>query len=383
MAMSSREAREARVAGLIAHLYDAALDETLWRGTATRIADALGSTSAVLKLHGEGASVNLLECTDNLIVSEREQAWADDWHRRDLWVERSVAFGMSRIVTSEDLVPREEQARSGFYQEWLRHLGIHHMLGAVFPSADGAIGVLGIHRPRRAGAYTRSERRQASLVLPHLQRALRLGQRLAARSHLQAATLTALDRLDTGVLMLDGACRIIHASAMARSLLRENAELAVAGGRLWLRPPALHDRFSSLVRAAMDVAHGWLARPGAALSLPRPHRMPLSIEVAPLRPSAGAFGERRPACLVFLRDPQAPIAVARLRELFGLTHTEGVVAAALGQGRSLEEIAAGLGIGIATVRSHLKRLLAKTGTHRQAEVVTLLARSVSTGTAAR
>lgn len=383
MAMSSREARETRVSGLIAHLYDAAVDDALWRGTATRIADALGSTSAVLKLHGEGASVNLLECTDNLIVSERERAWADDWHRRDLWVERSVAYGMSRIVTSEDLVTRAEQARSGFYQEWLRHLGIHHMLGAVFPSADGAIGVLGIHRPRGAGAYTRSERRQASLVLPHLQRALRLGQGLAARSRLHAATLEALDRLDTGVLMLDGACRILQASAMARSLLRENAALAVVGGRLWLRPPALHDRFSSLVRAAMDVAHGRMARPGTALSVPRPHRMPLAIEVAPLRPSASAFGERRPACLVFLRDPQAPIAVARLRELFGLTHTEGAVAAALGQGRSLEEIAAGMGIGIATVRSHLKRLLAKTGTHRQAEAVTLLARSVSTGTAAR
>jgi DNA-binding CsgD family transcriptional regulator len=37
-----------------------------------------------------------------------------------------------------------------------------------------------------------------------------------------------------------------------------------------------------------------------------------------------------------------------------------------------------MGIGLATVRSHLKRILAKTGTHRQAEAVALLARSVST-----
>ncbi|PZR81047.1 MAG: helix-turn-helix transcriptional regulator [Stutzerimonas stutzeri] len=377
--MASQELYESsRISGLIAHLYDAAIDDALWSGTANRIAETLGSTSTVLKLHGDGARVNLLECTGNLMVSEREQAWADDWHRKDLWVERSVAYGMQRIITDEDLVTRDEQERSGFYQEWLRHLDIHHMLGAVFPAADGAIGVLGIHRPQGAGAYTDHERRQAALVLPHLQRALRLGQRFAAVSQAYAAALQALDRLDTGVLMVDGTGRVIQASSMAERLLHDNAELAVIRGRLALSPPALHDKLLSLVQGAMDTARGRIAKPGAALSIPRPHRMPLALEVAPLRPTASAFGEQRSAVLVFIRDPEAPIAVARLRELFGLTRTEGAVAAVLGRGASLEDIAVNMGIGLATVRSHLKRILAKTGTHRQAEAVALLARSVST-----
>ncbi len=379
MAMPSREPDESRVCGLIAHLYDAALDPALWRGTASRIAEAFGSTSAVLKLHDGGARVNLLECTGNLVVSEREQAWAEHWHRHDLWVERSVAYGMSRIVSDEDLVTRAEQQRSGFYREWLRRLDIHHMLGAVFPAADGAIGVLGIHRPRGAGAYAAPERRQAELVLPHLQRALRLGQRLAAASGHHAAAVQALDRLDTGVLVVDEACRVIHASAMAEHLLRDNAELAIAGGRLWLRPPALHERLVALLRAALDTARGKPAKAGAALSIPRLRRMPLALEAAPLRPAPSAFAEQRPCALVFIRDPQAPIAAARLRELFGLTRTEAAVAAALAQGRSPEDIALGMGIGPATVRSHLKRILAKTGTHRQAQAVALLARSVATG----
>ena len=285
---------------------------------------------------------------------------------------------MQRIITDEDLVTHDEQQRSGFYQEWLRHLDIHHMLGAVFPAAEGAIGVLGIHRPQGAGVYTSHERKQAALVLPHLQRALRLGQRFAAVSQSHAAALEALDRLDTGVLMVDGAGRIIQASSMAEHLLRENAELTVIRGRLALRLPALHDKLLALLRGAMETARGKIANPGAALSIPRPHRMPLALEVAPLRPTVSAFGEQLPAVLVFIRDPEAPIAAARLRELFGLTRTEAAVAAALGRGASLEDIAAGMGIGLATVRSHLKRILAKTGTHRQAEAAALLARSVST-----
>ena len=67
-AMAPQEFYEfSRTSGLIAHLYDAAIDDALWPGTANRIAETLGSTSTVLKLHGEGARVNLLECTDNLM----------------------------------------------------------------------------------------------------------------------------------------------------------------------------------------------------------------------------------------------------------------------------------------------------------------------------
>jgi DNA-binding CsgD family transcriptional regulator len=369
-----------QLSSLIAHLYDTALDDSLWPGTAARIAKFFGSPSTVLKLHGNGAQVNLIECTKNLIVSEREQAWADDWHRRDLWVERSLAHGMLEVITDEDLVTPEEQLRSGFYQEWLRHLGIYHMLGAVFPTTDGTTGVLGIHRPREAGAYTSADRMRAQALLPHLQRAMRLGQRLAAASRSHAPILEALDRLDTGVFIVDGACRIIHASAMAETLLRENKELAVTGGRLSLRQPAQHDKLLSAVRAGMDSAHGRPAQPSAAFSVPRTNRLPLTLEVAPLRPSTHRVGQQRPSLLIIVRDPEAPIAASRLRDLFGLTRAESSVAAALGRGSSLEDITAAMGIGLSTVRSHLKRILAKTGTHKQAQAAALIARSIGTKT---
>lgn len=48
------------------------------------------------------------------------------------------------------------------------------------------------------------------------------------------------------------------------------------------------------------------------------------------------------------------------------------VATLLAQGRSPAQIAGKLGIGLGTVREHLKRALAKTGTHRQANLVHLL-----------
>lgn len=377
--MPSSPTREAAsVSALIAHLYDAAMDASLWPGTASKIAQSLGSTSAVLKWHGDGGQVRLLECTANLLVPERDQAWADDWHRRDLWVERSLSYGMSRVITDEDLVTPVEQSQSGFYQEWLSYLDIHHMLGAVFPIEQNVVGVFGIHRPREAGAYVDSDRRQASLLLPHLQRALKLGQRFAHLSHQRDAALQALDRFDTGVVLLDGAARVLHVSVMAQTLMRECHELVVVHGHLSLNTPALRSKLSAYVHAAMETAHGRPGTPSSALLIPRVGRLPLILEVAPLRPGSGVLGGERLAVLLFIRDPEAPIELARLRDLFGLTRTEAAIAAALARGQSVDDIAMDMGIGIGTARTHLKRILAKTGMHRQAQLVGLLARSMTT-----
>jgi DNA-binding CsgD family transcriptional regulator len=63
--------------------------------------------------------------------------------------------------------------------------------------------------------------------------------------------------------------------------------------------------------------------------------------------------------------------------LFGLTATEAKVAAAITEGQSPENIAHHMEIGIGTVRSHLRQVLVKTGTHRQNELAALITRSVA------
>lgn len=362
---------------LIAHFYDAALDDQLWRGIASRIAEAFESSSTVLKLHGDAQQIDMLESTANLRVSARDQAWAEDWHRKDLWVERSVAFGMSRIITDDQLVTPDDQ-KSGFYQEWLPRLGIHHMLGAVFPASDTTIGVLGIHRSRSEGPYGAGDRRKAAIILPHLQRALQLSQRLAGTALTRSEASQALDQLDTGVFVIDRTCRILHANAIAEDMIRFQSAFGVSGGRLALRNAALNDRLLALVRDAMETARGGIAPAATALAIPRERRLPITLTVAPLRSSAAGLGEQRPRVMIFLRDPEGPMATHRLRDLFGFTRSEAVIAADLGAGVALEDIAARRGVGLATIRSHLKRILAKSGTHRQAELVALLARSVAT-----
>lgn len=365
---------------LIGHLYDAAVDVQLWQGMAGRIARAFDSHSAVVKVHGAAGDVELLETTDNMVVSEKRREWAEDWHRRDLWVHRTVAHGINKIVTGEMLVTPDEQRDSGFYREWLASFDIFHVVGAAFTLGGGLVGVLGIHRPEDAEAFEAGDRHKTAILLPHLTRAVRLSRRLINADLAQVAAFDALDRLDTGVLVLDQHGRILHANALAEECLRDHRDLGIRHGRVYLLDPRLQDRFALALRDAVAIAAGRPSeRAPAALAIARAGRFPLTVSLSPLRPRWSRSSDPGPMALVFLRDPERPaLHLDRLRELFGLTPTEAVVAAGLAEGKTAEDIASRLHIAISTVRWHLKTILAKTGTVRQAEAAALLSRSVAT-----
>jgi DNA-binding CsgD family transcriptional regulator len=57
--------------------------------------------------------------------------------------------------------------------------------------------------------------------------------------------------------------------------------------------------------------------------------------------------------------------------LYGLTQAEGRVFDAIAQGRPPQEAAAALGVSRSTLKTHLLRVFAKVGVHRQADLVRL------------
>ena len=58
-----------------------------------------------------------------------------------------------------------------------------------------------------------------------------------------------------------------------------------------------------------------------------------------------------------------------LEDRFHLTHAEARLVVHIAQGTSLKSSAEALGVKYETVRSYLKSVFLKTGTHRQAELV--------------
>jgi len=359
---------------LIDRIYDGVVDGGAWHGIAEALAAACSATSAVLKLQDAQEHVDLVDMTANLMVDAKRRDWADYWHRHDLWVEKSLSFGLSKIVTSRDLLADAELKRTDFHNDWLRRLDIFHMMGAVFPAGEGAIAILGIHRPERAGFFSQADRRQLAGLLPHLRRAFQLRRKLAQAQAAAHTLSSVLDQSTDAIVVVDGERNMVFANAHAERLLRQNTDIGAREGKLVVHRAECTSQLAQLVKQCVQTASGHASSPGGCIPLARRERLPLCLTVAPLRclPGDADMAEK---AVIFIRDPEAhSVASMRLRELFGLTPTEAAVAKALAEGLSPDQIAHDHGIGLGTVRSHLKKILQKTNTNKQSQLVSTLLR---------
>jgi DNA-binding CsgD family transcriptional regulator len=198
----------------------------------------------------------------------------------------------------------------------------------------------------------------------------------------------ALDLAPTPVAVLDGSGRLVCASERAERMLVSDHGLRLEHGRLTTLRPASAASISAALVGVVKLADG--PRRGQSGETPpappvvevlREARPALRLIFLPLRPSSGirkgAAGTAR--VLVVFHDPEDTVRLdpQLLARLHRLTPAEALLASALAEGLTPQEFAASRGTSEATVRTQLKRLLEKTGTHRQPDLVRVLLTSVS------
>lgn len=175
----------------------------------------------------------------------------------------------------------------------------------------------------------------------------------------------ALDMLDYALLLVDSRGRIEYRNRAAGALLRGVASpMLISGGTVRARSAKLQAE----LRAAIGRACG--GHPVQAIFGSSTGPVPLRVLVAPISLDAGAgaaiwIAHGRAGALP---DPRT------LQALFGLSEAEARLALGLLAGRTPRECARSAGVGVATVRSHLHSMFAKTGARRQAELVAVLSR---------
>lgn len=171
-----------------------------------------------------------------------------------------------------------------------------------------------------------------------------------------------------GIVVLDRSGRIGFTTEAAAAMLRLGDGLTVRGARLVgrLGGPRLEDAVQATLAEPPDAPSG----PLRTVVLRRREGLPLIATMTPLVTAAtGPLG-----ALVLLQDPEATPrpAAAMLRQAFGLTAAETAVAQALVQGTAPRQIAEQRQVSLNTVRTLVARVLGKTGTRRQADLVRLL-----------
>jgi DNA-binding CsgD family transcriptional regulator len=174
-----------------------------------------------------------------------------------------------------------------------------------------------------------------------------------------------LDALGEPAMLLDARAMVLDANAAASAILASRQGLACRGGRLQTQ--------AGCDMTAIEAAIAELACLPEALS---------PIRQVSLSPRSGHL----PIMLAFVRwrgPVDAVLAIIQagraecvgVSSRFGFTAMEAALASDLLTGARLKDIAARRGRQISTLRTQLAHLMAKTGTKRQAELITLLMRT--------
>jgi DNA-binding CsgD family transcriptional regulator len=294
-------------------------------------------------------------------------------------------LGASVKFTDYDFTTETEMARSEFYQDYLLPREMGYVGAEMLVSDPRCVAGIAIQRSRRQGPFEPAELDLLDRLAPHLTRALRLQTRFAALEAQRWADQTLRDRLPFAVILVDERGRIVSQNRAATELLAAAAGLTARHGCLRAHPVD-QAALDQLIRDAATTANGQGAHGGGAAALRRPSmRRPLGVLVMPIPRRGGAvtldLGAPVPAALVIVTDPEAvPQAPAgALRRLYGLTPAEARLAQALAAGKSLQEHADDARLTCETARWRLKQVLAKTHTHRQADLVRLFLATAALG----
>jgi DNA-binding CsgD family transcriptional regulator/PAS domain-containing protein len=262
-------------------------------------------------------------------------------------------------------------ARSEFYHDYLWPNGLGYVGATSLKADSGSIVGLAIHRSRPQRPFELQELDFLDRLAPHLLRTLRLQTRMTELEAQHWADRALCDRLPFAVLLLDERGRVVSLNEAAVRLLAAGDGLTEGRGRLFAAHSADQAPLDHLMNA-VATAQQRGTEGGGIVALRRPTaRRPLAATVLPIPRRGGALsidlGASHPVVLVIITDPDAarnpPAAV--LRRLYGLTPAEAALAHALAAGRSLQECADEMGLTTETARWRLKRILAKTHTHRQ------------------
>ncbi|MGH6852835.1 MAG: helix-turn-helix transcriptional regulator [Methylocella sp.] len=355
---------------LIAAIYDAIIDPSRWDEAVKRIVETTKSKSGGLISHqGDAANLTALCRVDPFYAN----AYVQTYHKINPLAAPARSVAPGEVRAQSYITQTDRFKASAFFNEYFRPQGSDDLVVIGLLRTPNAFAQLTLIRSPDAIWVGPKEWNLLKTLAPHLRRTAAIHDLLSRARATTDSVASAVAAAGFAVFVLTGDCRVLFANPKAEDLVRRQTGLRYERGRLAAATPALPHRLCALARAG--------SRPGGAegdlggtIELCRgENRPPLLAHVIPLDPNRAAtiFDIDRPAAAVFVVDPAAGLdaATGRFAARFGLTAAETRVLAEIIGGNGLLAAAARLKITEATARTHARRVLSKTGTTRQTELI--------------
>ena len=355
---------EALANDLIETIHAALLGETGWQSFIDRLNAIAPGALSTLFFHDAGGNGGTVAYLAGIEGRETALAAYEDYYSRlNPWMRKVAATPIGKGVIGEQIVPREAFNRSEYYNDYVRPNGLETGIGLTMFKDERCYFVLSTlsedrdidRNLARAGVLTR--------IAPALDRAFRYYRSNAFRAPALEMGESLAQAANLGLLLVDDAMRVIKATPPA--------ERALAAGEIVGLGPLGHVRFKDpAVQAALQTMLDRRPKmPGEAVHVdPR-----LGLKLIRVGDNTGAEFFAGPMVAILIDDRTADFAArtAQMAKLYRLTPAEARVFAAVVAGNGIARIALASGVAHETIRTQLKSVYSKTGTHSQADIVRL------------
>lgn len=301
--------------------------------------------------------------------------------RLNPWIPFWMGCETLRGFDADSVMPSSTFANTEFYSDWLIPAGAECAAGVKLFGTEDRFAALACHYDARvAERYNRDIPRLLDRLAPAMQASLALNRHtVGGRSKLRKTDDRLLEALALPAIALDRAATPRFANRLGVDAIDRGLPMQDAQGRIRLNEPSDRSRFERILEnlcsgagAGGDVV--LRRRDGEAHALLT--LLPLSAGALEPMGSLSSLFVPEALALVLVREPGPQFSrpeADTLRKMFGLTAAEARLATKLSTGQTLDLASRELGVAKETARVQLKQIFLKTGTHRQAELVALLA----------
>lgn len=364
---------------LIGLIYDAPLVPDGWTRVLESLRTILGSRQNALFVQDladrEGPANIVASSGYDLAFVD---SYRDYYAAKNIFLPRTLSDPVGTVRLTHTICSEREILSTEFYEGWMKPQDQLWGVTGLLLRDDSAQGMISCLRGPRDGPFGESEREILEVVVPHLQRAVLLHQKIAAVNLLNESVVAAFDRWQMGVILLDSSGRVVLMNKAAEKIANQRDGLVVDRSTITASRSTEKRRLRDLIAQAGQAGKSTAKSRVGAMPVSRESlRRPLQVLVSSFRVKDHPFLLTKPSVILFVNDPEHTPATPEtiLRQLFGFTVAEAKLALLLMEGKTMAEASAERGITISTARAQLRALLEKTGTRRQAELVRLLSTS--------
>ncbi len=365
-----------RALPVIAQIYDAALDASRWQDVVSGLSAAYGGAAVGFAFQMPGFPVEGAFFEHGM--RQADPRYLDvfvEQHKRGLpWALGYVENFVGRFGLASEVFPDEKVVETDYYREWMKPLGFAACgpMGHTIALEGGRpAAVIALFKREGQRAWRPQDCELGDLLVPHLARAYALHQRLSET----AALAEALDRLPTGVMLLDARGHVVVRNRSADRILGLADGLQLDDGVPRAMRGADNAVLQQMIRLTLDAKTAGSLLEGNVMAVTRPSgRRAFPLMLASLLSAGPEHTLHDAVAVLYVSDVEEQTLQHSepLRKLYGLTRAELELVELLCDGRSLEESAAHRGVTMNTARTQLKQIFFKTGTGRQSELVRLV-----------